>query len=53
MKKDKDTHIEVINIKEMPNGGAEIVLELGSEAHRLLLQKGVITLLKEYIDEES
>jgi len=48
----KDTTIEVLSIVEQDDGSAIIQLEMGSEAIRLLVQKGILTIIEEMLEKE-
>jgi len=45
-----DTSIKVLDIIEQDDGGATVQLEMGSEAVRLLAEKGILTLIKEMME---
>lgn len=43
--------MEVISIKEMEDGSAELTLEMTEEENRLLIEYAVVDILKEHIKE--
>lgn len=45
--------IEVVNIVENGDGSANVELELDTEATRLLMQEGFISILKTHIEEQE
>ena len=45
--------IEVVNIVENGDGSANVELELDTEATRLLMQEGFISILKTHIKEQE
>ena len=45
--------IEVVNIVENEDGTANVELELDTEAVRLLMQEGFISILKTHIEEQE
>jgi hypothetical protein len=45
--------IKLINVKENPDGSADIEVKYDKEGLRLLIERGVIAILEDYIKEKQ